>query len=322
LTPGGNLGDTIPPNDPRMNERNRVRTRDQQGTLSPGVPAVPVPQRGATPAPNQQRQPATGTRTVPQSRNDILQQSESIPRTVLAQVADPAAESAPANASPDAVPSGQPEAAPSQPATSSTSTTGEIDPLSAGPTTPSRTDPRQIPNTTADGGTRAAAGAGVGPTISIGTLTVDQSGTGRFQQVVEAVRVQDVVGQAIVIYSQKATPQATLPPNLDATADPLAGSDVRRAPAGGSGQGPAQAGPSAGEIAAKTQPGTSNTAPPNAGTGGTPIAGGVIRLMTDGAPAGTTRTNQPLPSPQSPNGSREVPQSSAVPPAAEQPQVR
>jgi len=56
----------------------------------------------------------------------------------------------------------------------------------------------------------------------IGTITVDQSGTGRMQHVVEGMQVRNVVGQALVIYTSGTTPAVTLPPNLDATVDPAA----------------------------------------------------------------------------------------------------
>ena len=55
------------------------------------------------------------------------------------------------------------------------------------------------------------------PLSDIGTLTVDQSGTGRMQQTVEGARVRDVVGKAIVIYSQ-GNSQQTVPANLNGSA--------------------------------------------------------------------------------------------------------
>ena len=42
---------------------------------------------------------------------------------------------------------------------------------------------------------------------------MDQSGTGRLQQVVEGVQVADIVGQAIVIYAPAKPPQTAIPPN-------------------------------------------------------------------------------------------------------------
>jgi hypothetical protein len=120
----------------------------------------------------------------------------------------------------------------------------------------------------------------------IGTLTVDQSGTGRMQTVVEALQVQDVVGQAIVLYSQAADQQNTLPPNLDPTVDPAGGNNVID---------PAQPRPGQSAVG-RTSP--SAPAAPNSATVGLglnspqPVAAGIIRLMSDRR---RSTTNEPVP---------------------------
>jgi len=58
---------------------------------------------------------------------------------------------------------------------------------------------------------------GAGTLNQIGTITVDQSGTGRMQQRVESAQVRNVVGQAIVLYSQNASSPETLPADLGLT---------------------------------------------------------------------------------------------------------
>jgi hypothetical protein len=156
--------------------------------------------------------------------------------------------------------------------------------------------------------------------LRIGTLTVDQSGTGRLQQVVESVRVQDVVGQAIAIYSQNGVPQSALPPNLDATADPLAGAARPGATSPATRTGGVA--DTTRQVPATDVGGSSaNLANGSSGTSGNgAIAAGIIRLMSDRLPgeAGESSTGRGLPRPQAPveeqgatpNG---VPQNSAVP---------
>ena len=65
-------------------------------------------------------------------------------------------------------------------------------------------------------GARANVGtAGVPMWLAIGTLTVDQSGTGRMEQLAEGMQVRSVVGEAIVICSQPKASNRSLPPDLD-----------------------------------------------------------------------------------------------------------
>lgn len=209
--------------------------------------ASPPPEPDATPRPAQPR----GNQPVPQSN---LQQPRQIPRTVLAQVVDRTATGiatpAPATAQPT-------NAAP------------------AGPVLDNRSRPQQpvLPP--------AASAGGVSPTMNqIGTLTVDDSGTGRMQQEVEGVQVQGVVGQAIVIWSQGAGQQQTLPANLDPAADPTTGEAAQQSLAQGS-QNVAQ--PQLG--AAVPRQGTS----PNGALNDSPVpvAAGLIRLVSDRRPGAT-----------------------------------
>jgi hypothetical protein len=132
------------------------------------------------------------------------------------------------------------------------------------------------------------------------------------QQVVEAVQVQDVVGQAIAIYSQNPAGQQTpdptgLPPNLDATADPLAG----RQP--GAGQQPVVGNlrpdrTRPGQVSgAGAVPQQQNARPqrlanqPQDFHSMTPVAAGVIRLISDPLPSdGTGTTGEVVPDQQTP----------------------
>jgi hypothetical protein len=266
---------------------------------------------GAAPAGSGDGAAPAGGGGSPQGR--IEPSNQQIPRTVLAQVADtPVAEPREPNvAAPGTPGSGTLVRPPDAPGT------GQGNPEEAIPTGTSGND-NGIPSTgvnndVIDGGAGSGIpGGGVGPSLRIGTLTVDQSGTGRLQQVVESVRVQDVVGQAIAIYSQNATPQTTLPPNLDATTDPTTG--VQRTPARPTTTGPVVAGqPATTNVTGGTATGPNNV------NGNGPVAGGIIRLMSatpDGT--GTTTTDQNIPSPQNPN----VPQNSVVPATPDQLPVR
>lgn len=167
----------------------------------------------------------------------------------------------------------------------STPTNGQINVSSATPTGQSSANialSQQI-----DQANAVSAGNGGAPMIKeIGTLTVDQSGTGRIQQTVEAMQVRDVVGQALVLYAQSGSNQKTLPPNLDPTVDPAAvdlpagqtgnppnGAPVANRPAIRGGGPGGLVGPSAGAVAAPTI-----GAP-------VPVAAGIIRLVSDHQPA-------------------------------------
>jgi hypothetical protein len=99
------------------------------------------------------------------------------------------------------------------------------------------------------------------------------------QQVVEGLRVSNVIGQALVIYMSN-SPTTTLPANLDATTDP---SSVKKSTV---------ADPANSSDAATNSAGSQNRA--------APVVGGIIHLLSDrGAgspdnPAATSATrNQP-----------------------------
>jgi hypothetical protein len=334
------------PNQPPVNRNRRAQARPGRiETVPTPVPPPPTPiqRNGAAPAgqqPPPTQQPTAPARTggTPQSRSQSFNRTAEIPRTVLAQVTDSSAAAGAAGniAPPPEATSDLPATGQARPLTTPATgnaqpvdapATGEVNPVEAVPTGVSGVeDPRQAPDTLNNSGVQAGVAGGVGPTLPIGTLTIDQSGTGRLAQVVESVRVQDILGQAIVIYSQRGNQQATLPPNLDAGADPLAGTGGRRAPAGGSGTESRPAG-------AVPQPGTSNAAPGISGVsangvnrfqGIMPVAGGMIRSMSDWLPQSTSSTaaDQEVPTTQSPNNSRNVPQNSAVPAGAGQRRVR
>lgn len=130
----------------------------------------------------------------------------------------------------------------------------------------------------------------------LGTLTVDQSGTGRMQKISEGLQIQSIIGQALVIYPQTDTPSVTLPPDLNPTIDPAAKSISQQASSAGSAT--AQ---NKGSIAGAA---TSNSAKP--------VAGGIIRLLSDRNPPSSPGNTQSSPNPASPpqpaNNSPAVPQ--------------
>lgn len=262
------------------------------GTGSPNVqaanqdaPLVPLPApvddrriqpQGGTAAP-----PAAPTRPVapganqPQGSIPPTLRGE-IPRGVLAQVTESDPEAQNATTIP---PSGL--AAPS-----TIPPTGQVRPLTTPPTgnvNPSSTTPtgQSAVNNAQRKQGQAATGAGqtnTGTTLNeIGTITVDQSGTGRMQQTVEGVKVRNVVGQAIVIYAQAGSQQTTVPANLNGTAGASAtqGATDTTSPRGSQvvadgGQGAAAA---QGAVAGQAADGTR-----------TPVAAGIIRMISDRRP--------------------------------------
>ena len=153
-----------------------------------------------------------------------------------------------------------------------TPATGQVNPSGATATGQSENN-EAIDNPQTGAG---AIGGGAGG-MSIGTLTVDESGTGRMQQVVEGVQVRAVVGQAIVIHSQGqgAAPNQILPPNLDVGAAP-ARSERSGQATGGAGVGS--------QNLQQTDP-TSRQVPGGSQTVGNrrlPVAGGIIQMLPDG----------------------------------------
>jgi hypothetical protein len=201
-----------------------------------------------------------------------------IPRTVLAQVVDSPTADAGQN------PTATQETPVNPPITQLDPPITQLDDRGTAATQVPRTaDARRDPSATT--GTGNVPG-GTPMTHQIGTLTVDQSGTGRLQQTVEGVQVQDVVGQAIVLYSSSASANTPLPPNLDAAADPNA--DPRSTPA--------DRAPRNEAIPGSETTSRNAAAATNGLNGQVPVAGGLIRLMSDGpsTPASTTnRQEQP-----------------------------
>jgi hypothetical protein len=176
---------------------------------------------------------------------------------------------------------------------------GRNQPLDTSVTDPDGTDGTVAGQDTALGTQDAGIGdlsagtrTGFGPSVTVGTLTVDQSGTGRLQQVVDGVQVQHVVGQAIVIYSQQVPPGTTLPPNLN----------VGAAPAGR----PATGQPGvANQLPANQSRGGRGLPPPASNRAGSqtlgggpaigapmPVAAGIIRLISDRRPNDDVGTGQ------------------------------
>jgi hypothetical protein len=215
----------------------------------------------------------------------------------------------------DKVPVAQPPTLSQQPET----------PASAASGAANLADPSQNPSVVND--PSAQAGGGVGTTMQIGTLTVDQNGAGRLQLLVESLRVQDVLEHAIVIYSQSDDQQTAAQPNADASA-PLDETGTGQPPA--SGAETAQPSDNRGVVAGtESQPGAQNAAPREEHTTANgvdglsrylPVAGGVIRAMSDRGPDSTpsTTAEQEVPNSQSP----AAPQNSAAPPGADQTKIR
>lgn len=252
--------------------------------LAPEVP-VPAPNSGRNLVPSGAAPTPAGTRqpqgNLPPSSN------RSIPRTILAQVAE--------TAEPTTTDSGLGTAADSIPPTGEVSPstipptgqvnpstippTGEVFPSTSTPTGKSKVNEAQRAQMAKD-----AAGTGSGATLNqIGTITVDQSGTGRMQQKVESVQVRNLVGQAIVLYSQGGSPQTTLPANLNGSAGTATPQGVVDSPASSGSPRANNANGGQGSAAAQTaaqQPATSGSQ--------VPVAGGVIQLVTDRRPPATT----------------------------------
>jgi hypothetical protein len=217
-------------------------------------------------------------------------------RTVLAQVGatteQPVAPTNTGTAADTIPPTGQvrPSTIPAtgQVNPSSTPPTGEVNPSTTPPTgnvNPSSSTPTgqsSVNNAQRAQLAREAAGGVASPTQNqIGTITVDQSGTGRMQQKVESMQVRNVVGQAIVLYSQGGSSQPTLPSNLNGTAGSATRQGVNDSTARDS-QLPNDANAGQGSAASQTaalQPATSGTQ--------VPVAGGIIQLVTDRRPPAT-----------------------------------
>ncbi len=286
-----NTGETRRPNlRPRPEDAPGIVSPQQQDQRRPqpgrrpqplnNRPVVPNPQRRNTPpSPNQpinkpansggQSSGADGGRQS-QSQNSGGQFT---PPTVLAQVIDNSA----------ATGTEQPVKTPA------TVRENQVRTPAAGQVNQSGATPLRRPrvqDTTRD----PATGSNIAPTFNqIGVLTVDQSGTGRMQQVVEGVQVADVVGQAIVIHSQNTGPNTVLPQAINSPADsPIAQPGVNR-------QSAVEPQPGVDQPAVNPQgaveqqqgiPAVRQSA--DAGqqfSGQMPVAAGIIRLISD-RPAG------------------------------------
>jgi hypothetical protein len=286
----------------------------RQSQLQPQAPEGGVgPARRARPntaaPPATAPQPGGSPGAQPQGRYES--RPGQLPATVLAQVLDAAQTDTPATGetAPGAgqVPQETPATgqAPSletpatgQAAPLDTPATGRRQPLDTPATgelpqgDPTATDPTNAPRDPQDpqgAGNLpigAGGGPGIGPAVTVGLLTVDASGTGRLQQVVEGIQVEQVVGQAIVIYTEQVPGSTTLPPNLDVGGN---------APAGATATGQAQqTNQSAGSSGIATQATAPNQVVPQTAGGvvpngsQTPVAAGLIQLMSDGGPTAAT----------------------------------
>jgi hypothetical protein len=158
-------------------------------------------------------------------------------------------------------------------------------PIGTNPTNSTPSEPPRVsnpqPSQAGAGPIANNSGGGVGTLSQIGTITIDQSGTGRMQQKVEGVHVRNVVGQAIVLYSHGTSPQ-TLPANLNGTAAAATRQGVIDSSRGASGTNVGQG------TAAAQQPTPASRVP---------VAGGIIQLVNDRRPpaATTPTTAQPTP---------------------------
>jgi hypothetical protein len=251
---------------PRTAVNPRVPRPVTPAPALPGQDPVAVPP--SEPAPRRSLESDTRTGE-PQSRHE---RGALIPSTVLAQVSDTsqASESAtPPNTIP---PTGNVEPLDTPP-------TGQIREPGATPTGRSRVEDARRSRPTTPG--PAEGTGGISPTLNqIGTLTVDESGTGRMQQVVEGVQVRDVVGQAIVIFSQAGAQPTRLPANLDPSADPATGPAAAPTQSAQRSQSVKPSPPSNEAV----QAGVQN---PRLGNSQLPVAAGLIRLVSDRRPAGT-----------------------------------
>jgi len=125
---------------------------------------------------------------------------------------------------------------------------------------------------TTGSGAAGGVGSGSGTLGDVGMLTVDQSGTGRMQQTVEGMRVRNVVGQAIILYSQGDLGQATLPANLNGSAGAGSKQGIVDTPNAGQGD--------AAKSSAGANRGNATTQQPTPSSR-VAVAAGIIRLVPD-----------------------------------------
>jgi hypothetical protein len=187
----------------------------------------------------------------------------------------------------------------------STPPSGLARPLStppSGQTRPLTSTPTGLPDTRQPGRADTPPGeSSQGGTLSqIGVLTVDQSGTGRLQQVVEGVQVAEIVGQAIVIYAPARPPQTAIPPDPNV-------SGVREG--AGDPNVPAESQATAGATQAPRQNAAAIAGAAQVNGATQPVAAGVIRLLSDRRPAlGATDspTGELTPQAQQPTGTELI----------------
>jgi hypothetical protein len=295
---GAPTGD-VPARD-RTNRINRRTNNEAIRNLNNRPGTVPAP------APAPRRQP----RVAPDAVNDSQSRSAPeeaglIPATVLAQVTD---ENSGSGAATPPTGQAQPNLTPATgevnpnltPATGEvnpnrTPPTGQVLPPGAPPTgrvLPSDTPPTGLVDPDAAQNNLSGdivGGNGLSGSVpsQIGLLTIDQSGTGRLQQVVEGARVRDVVGMAIVIYAPSAPAETTVPPNTNVSGTRGETSAVPGQPPSANDVQPASA---PRQLPGGTPPQIADTGP-LAGSP-TPVAAGIIRLMSDRrpnqTPSGTT----------------------------------
>lgn len=273
--------------------------------LAPPQAPVPTPGNGGTVVPKGAA-PVQPAAPQPQS-NSQPASNRVLPYAVLAQVAD-AAQAASGDF-------GTSSAADRNPPTGERNTstvppTGTVIPPGNTPTGQlNNAQPAQAGQPVTGTGQSAVNGAPASATPNqIGTITIDQSGTGRMQQKLENIQVRSVVGQAIVLYSQGG-PQTTLPANLNGSAGAASRQGVTDSTARGS-QPRTDANGGQGSAASQTaalQPATPESQ--------VPVAGGIIQLVNDRRPPPTAvpPTTQ---SPAGANGAVEQP-ASATPPTGQ-----
>jgi hypothetical protein len=173
--------------------------------------------------------------------------------------------------------------------------TGQVDPPTTAPTgqvnpplTPAtgRVDATPPPTASVTGSRQS------GTLPHVGTLTIDQSGEGSLQQVVDGVLVRDVLGKAIVIYASADSPQTVIPAN------PI----VPQTKADTAARQSQPSSPQPGAVDAPQAPGRgqhSDVAAQPPENPRVPVAAGLIRLFSEHRPitatANDTPTNQPVP---------------------------
>ncbi|HEX5472717.1 MAG TPA: hypothetical protein VFW73_12575, partial [Lacipirellulaceae bacterium] len=121
-----------------------------------------------------------------------------------------------------------------------------------------------------------SSGGATAATNDIGTITINQNGVGRMQQTVQGMKVQNVVGQAIVIYGPTGIFRAHVPDSKGDVSSPSGEGGITRSSARSS-----QGNINGSQGAKNSQAAASGTTA--TGSGG-PVAAGIIRLISDRRP--------------------------------------